>query len=211
MRLPVTCKKILQSVALVAGLSVSANVSAGLINADFSDGLNGWEAEYHYYNYNSDEEFYFEPIVDFSNFTANISTETNKVTLNTSFDDDNDYFGVYLFQDFLVDANSFQLSLMHDISADYANIVLVDENADLLHDFINDGLTFDISGFSGSLVSLQFGIEDEDFVLEDTLSISNISISQLSTPVPEPTSFAIFSLALLGLRYQVNRRQQKHV
>jgi hypothetical protein len=65
---------------------------------------------------------------------------------------------------------------------------------------MNDGLSVDISSFEGDFVSLEFGIEDIDFVYDDYLTVSNISISEKAQLVPEPSTFALFILALLSLR-----------
>ncbi|MER2490764.1 PEP-CTERM sorting domain-containing protein [Catenovulum sediminis] len=204
MKLFSKCKKILQSSILVAGVAATGNVSAGLINSDFTDGLDGWGGDVAYYDLiNNIDNDAFD--VDFGDYPANFSTGINSVTLNTSADNDNEYWGVYLFQSFMVDPNSSLLSLSFQSSADYAYLTLVDENFNLLHDFINDGLSVDISTYTGTNVSLEMGIEDWDFVLDDYLTVSNISISQNSVPVPEPSTFLLFSIALLAVRQWSNK------
>ncbi|MGJ8693202.1 MAG: PEP-CTERM sorting domain-containing protein [Thalassotalea sp.] len=197
MKLNFEYKKILKPACLAAGLVLSGSAFAGLINNDFSDGLTNWNADYSYFD--GSQEHYYQPVTDFNDFTDNFSTATNSVTLNTSVDGVNEYFGLYLFQEFEVAANAFELSLNFDFLADHAYVTLVDENLDLLHDFINNGLTVDISHYAGSFVALEFGLEDENFTYDDYLTVSNISISEQSLSVPEPSSFAIFAFALLAL------------
>lgn len=192
-------KRTLQPILLVVGLCISGVSSAGLINADFSNGLNNWGGDVIYYDAINDIDNYISD-VNFADFTSNVSTIGNSITLNTSADNNNEYWGIYLYQPFMVDINSNQLSLSYQFSADYAYITLLDENFDLLHDFMNDGLSVDLSAYAGSQVALEFGIEDSDLILDDYLTVSNISISQNSVPVPEPSTFVLFSIALLALR-----------
>lgn len=197
-------KNFLMSAYLVATLTMSSVASAGLINSDFSDELNGWSADYSYFD--GAQEYFYEPVVDFGNFAENFSTGLNSVTLSTSFDGVNEYFGLYFFQEFEVAVDSFELSLGFESIADYAYVTLVDENFDLVHDFMSNGLSVDISSFVGSFLSLEFGIEDENFIYDDYLTVSNIFISEKPSQVPEPSSFAIFALALLVLKSRsVNR------
>ncbi|MDU0356318.1 hypothetical protein RS130_22675 [Paraglaciecola aquimarina] len=203
MQLQGTYQKMLTTVCLLIALALSNASYAGLINSDFSDGLNGWDQEFNYYSYVDDQEYYFEPIGNLADFTDNYIIGANSVVLTTSADADNDYFGFYLFQGFIVDNNAFELSLEVNSIADdpsAAFVTLVDDKGDLIHDFINGGLTFDMSSLAGSLVSLEMGIEDIDFVLNESLTVSNISISTRS--VPEPSTFVLLSLALLALRHQ---------
>ncbi|WP_175623965.1 PEP-CTERM sorting domain-containing protein [Pseudocolwellia agarivorans] len=200
-------KDTLKAACLVVGIALSGSASAGLINNNFQTELSGWSADYHYYDIANDTEHFFEPVTDFGNFTNNFVTGVNSVTLNTSTDGINDYFGFYLFQKFVVDQSSFELSLDFDASADFATVTLIDDNDDVLHDFMTGGSSVDISSFANSTVSLQFGIEDFDFIYDDYLTISNISISEKSLSVPEPSTFAIFALSLLAFGRRLQTRK----
>ena len=105
-------KNILKITCLLLSVSLFNTASASIINADFSDGLNSWSADYSYFD--GVDEYYFEPVIDFNDFTENFSTGTNSVTLNTSMDGDDEYFGLYLFQEFEVADDAFELSLNYD-------------------------------------------------------------------------------------------------
>ncbi|MBU3005263.1 hypothetical protein [Paraglaciecola arctica] len=191
------CKFLLAKTLLVLSLLISSTVSANLINADFSINLNGWSGDVNYFD-GIDEVSSYD--VNFADFGSNFSTGLNSVSLNTSEDQGNEFWGIYLFQEFLVEQDSLLLSLELDFLADDAFATLVDENGDLLHDFIIDGLAVDISTWAGSFVALELGIEDFDYVYDDYLTVSNIAISQASTSVPTPSTLALFSIALIALR-----------
>lgn len=204
MKLNLANKNLLKSALLVAGLALSGSASAGLVNGSFSEvpEFNGWGGDVLYFD-GIDEKL--DADINFSDFDDNFSTGLNSATLTTSADlvSFNEYFGISLFQEFEVAANSSLLSLTYDSNAtiaDIISIVLINENGLEEHDFINDVSTYDISSLIGTSVRLEIGIEDGDFVLGDYLTVSNINISKLSMAVPEPSTFAIFALALLGLR-----------
>lgn len=198
MRTILNVKNVIRPICLITAMAINVGACADIVNEDFGNGLNDWSADYSYFD--GVNEYYYEPVTDFEDFTDNFSTNGNSVTLTTSSDGTNEVFGLYMYQGFEVAANSHELSLTFNVLADHAYVTLVDENLDLLHDFINDGLSVDISNLVGSLVSLEFGIEDEDFVYDDFLTVSNISISKNATSVPEPSSLAIFALAFVALR-----------
>lgn len=187
----------LLGLAIISGVS-----SANIINADFSDGLNGWSGDIIFYDVVNDIDNNSVFDVDFSSFNENFSVTTNGVTLNTSTDGDNEYWGIYLFQQFEVASNASILSLMFNSIADFTNVTLVDENLDVIHDFATQGLSVDISSLAGTLVSLEFAIEDFDAVYDDFLTISNISISTQSTAVSEPSvwAFLFLTVAYISIR-----------
>lgn len=210
MKIKYAYKNILKLACLMIGLAISGAASAGLINGDFSNGFNGWSADYSYDDGVQVE--FFVPVTNIGNFPVNFSTSANSVTLTPEFDNLSDNFGLYLSQVFQVAANSSVLSLNFDFnltdnSQDDVYVTLVDSNFDVVHDFMIDGLSVDISSFAGSSVSLEFGVEDVDVVYGDYLTVSNISISQQSLPVPEPSSFALFAFALLMLRSRLVARK----
>lgn len=205
------CKKIFHASIFLAGAAFSAQSSANLDNSDFSAGLNGWGGDVTYFDIVNlvDVNDYN---VNFADYGDNFASQPNQVTLTTSADANNEYWAIYLFQEFEVAANSEALSLelssFLDNSIDDAAFVnLVDDNGNLIHDFMLDGLSADISALVGNTVSLELGVEDGSFTYGDTLTVSNIAISY--TSVPEPSSFAIFALVLLALKHQSRARKLK--
>ncbi|MBU2924269.1 hypothetical protein Q4530_08345 [Colwellia sp. 1_MG-2023] len=198
MKKKLTYKNILGTACLLTGLVMSSAVSANLVNVDFSNGLNGWGGDVVYYDTENDMDNNVTDVI-FGDYSNNFSTTSNSVTLNTFADTTNEYWGVYLYQEFMVAAGTSEISLKIDSTADYAYVTLVDENLDLVHDFKNGGLSVDISTFIGSLMSLEFGIEDSNYAYDDYLTVSNITISKQSISVTEPASWALFLLALAGI------------
>ena len=199
MNIYLACKTLAKLLFFVGGLLLSSGASAGLINGDFSDGLYGWSGDINYYSVDADEEIAAYDI-NFTEYTDNYFTGSNSVTLNTSANSAMEYWGVYLFQAFMVADNSSLISLAFDSLADSAYVTLVDDNGDLLHDFMLDGLSADISALAGSSVALEFGIEDFNYNYDDYLTVSNISISQSANAVSAPNAFALFLLGLLAVR-----------
>jgi|GEM_PF-2669756 len=195
MKIHNVCKSMALATLLLIGAISSNTALAGFINADFMNSFDGWGGDVNYFN-GTDEIEAFD--IDFADFTDNFVAGAGSVTLNTSEDLPNEYWGVYLFQSFILDPNSLELSLSYIANADDVYVTLVDDNGDLLHDFITNGLSVDVSAWAGSLVAFEFGVEDFDFVYDDSLTVSNINLTMAS--VPEPSTMLLFALALLGLR-----------
>lgn len=57
----------------------------------------------------------------------------------------------------------------------------------------------DLTTLRGQLVSLEFAVGDSNFVLGDTLTVSNIVLADNSVAVSEPLSFSLLLLALAGV------------
>lgn len=199
MNIYLACKATIKPLCLVGGLLLSSGTAAGLINGDFSDELNGWSGDVNYFDVNADEEVAAYD-VNFNDYSDNYFTGSNSVTLNTSADSRAEYWGIYLFQAFTIADNSSLISLAFDSVADSAYVTLVDDNGDLLHDFMLDGLSADISALAGASVALEFGIEDFNYDYDDYLTVSNISISRRVNAVSAPSAFALFLLGLLAIR-----------
>lgn len=193
---------VFKSLVLMAMLMVSTFSSAGLINGSFIDGLDGWSGDVNYFAIIDDaEKSEFDVI--FSDFADNYQIEMNGVSLNTSANSLAENWGVYLFQSFTVGNDASALSLAFESAADDAYVTLVDIDGDLLHDFMLDGLSVDLTGLVGTVVALEFGVEDFDFVYDDFLTVSNIAV----TSVSEPSALAIFLFGLFVMRHKFVSRK----
>lgn len=200
-------KTAVKSLFLLACSMLCGTASAGLINADFTGGLNGWSGDVNYYDVADNQEVSaFD--VDFTAFADNYVSGINSVTLNTSANASMEFWGIYLFQAFVVEDNTSLISLAFDSIADSAYVTLVDDKGDLIHDFMRDGLRADVSALAGASVALEFGIEDFNFEYDDYLTVSNISIEQRTNTVSSPAAMALFLLGLMAIR-QTSRADKK--
>ncbi|GEA02244.1 hypothetical protein KUL17_11410 [Alteromonas sp. KUL17] len=203
---------------LILALSFSSKASASLINSSFDNALEGWQGQVDIFD--GANELFFVDVNNFSDFSNHFSTNEGTLFLSTDFQGANEIFGVYLFQSFTVGASAHSLSLVFNAVADFFQVALFDSNANLLHDFVTDGATADLSALRGQMVSLEFAVGDTNFSLGDTLTVSNIQLADTSVAVPEPFSFSILLMALSGLwlrrnyvtsaRVVVNKRASRH-
>lgn len=197
----------LKLACLLICLSMNQHALAALMNNDFSHGFNDWQGEVVIYNYDENSDS-----IDVGDITGsyadNFSLVGNSVTLTTSFDDENDYWSVVLFQDFIVDtiaANStLTLSLdvfveLTSIFDDYVFAELLDLDDNLAAIDLTAGGDFDITAWSGVNASIQFGVMDGDYDVFDSLTVSNLAITETLVEVPEPATAIIFLMGIAAL------------
>ncbi|MFD3318664.1 hypothetical protein ACE414_13575 [Alteromonas macleodii] len=182
---------------LMLALSLSSKASATLINSSFDNAFDGWQGQVDIFD--GTNELFFVDVNNFYDFSNNFSTDTGALFLSTDFRGADEIFGVYLFQSFTVGASAHSLSLVFNAVADFFQVALFDSNANLLHDFVTDGATADLSALRGQMVSLEFAVGDTNFSLGDTLTVSNIQLADTSVAVPEPFSFSLLLMVLAWL------------
>ena len=193
-------KNNIKSACLALGLVLSGSASAGLINSNFDNDLQGWTGSV-------DGIEYIDNITDFSNYSDIFSSSDGTLSLNQT----DSFWNVSLYQEFTFDDNDSLLSLNYS-STDfggwegYATLKSADTD-EILWDFY-DGLSFDVITLAslGQSAVLEFSIIDFNFA-NDTLFVSDVEVS--STSVPEPSSFAIFALGLLALRQRLTKSLKK--
>ncbi|GGD51843.1 PEP-CTERM sorting domain-containing protein [Lacimicrobium alkaliphilum] len=208
-RAPCT-RRPLTTMLLVAALGCSQFASADLMNSDFSDGFNGWQAEVTSYNLDTATDTTLSGDI-FADFSDNFSLSGDEVSLSTTASGNQEFWNIVLFQDFVVDSldagQSLTLSL--DISSQLTDELFDFSFAQLRNLQTNDvldlssGGSFDISTWAGVNASLEFGVQDGDFILGDSLSFSGLSIMQSST-IPEPATLLLFGLGALALTRKRN-------
>ncbi|GAB3036524.1 PEP-CTERM sorting domain-containing protein [Bowmanella dokdonensis] len=195
------------AVLLLAGLCYSQFAAANIINQDFANAFDNWQGEVISYNAGSGTNSTASGDI-FAAFSNNFSLGGNQVTLATSATGMDEFWSVLLYQDFVLDpsAGGAPLTLSLDVADNltgdddffFAQLRNLDTN-DVLD--LSGGGSFDVSDWVGINASLEFGVQDGDFNLGDSLSISNIRLAEQVTEVPEPSSLLLLALgALLLLR-----------
>lgn len=189
---------------------LSTNANATLLNSDFSTGFSGWFGDYTYYDISEDNDI---DILGTTTFPTELYQLNGggSVTLMTALyptGDDEAWF-VSLFQSFDVDTllapgNQLLLSLAVVGAGDILGAQLVSDDLSKTLN-LNGGGTFDITDWAGISATITFYVEDFDTFLGDSLTISNLAITQVTRDVPEPSMFALLALAgILALRRKLN-------
>jgi hypothetical protein len=200
----------LTAILLMSAFGYSQFASAGLMNNDFSDGFSGWQAEVTSYNLDTATDTTLSGDI-FADFSDNFSLSGDGVSLSTTASGSEEFWNIVMFQDFVVDTvdagQSLTLSL--DISSQLTDGAFDFSFAQLRNLQTNDvldlssGGSFDISTWAGVNASLEFGVQDGDFNLSDSLSFSGLSIMQSST-IPEPATLLLFGLGAWALTRKRN-------
>ena len=203
------------ALCLLGGILISSSLAqASIINPDFSAGFANWQAEVS--RYNPDSGTYS---TDSGSLAAlypdSFLLDAGVLTLQTASTADLDeVWSLVLFQDFqlaaLAAGETLQLSLQLDAmltdggSDDFYFVQLRDLDSNDIID-LSAGGSFDISAFAARNLSLEFGLQDMDFVLGDRLQISALSLNRVAA-VPSAGSLSLFAPLLLWLGWQQRRR-----
>ena len=129
----------------------------------------------------------------FASYPSNFNLTADVATLTTSENtaDFSANWSVLLFQEFMFDpigaGSSLELSV--DLSIDFtdpADLLIAQimefntsSNAyDMLALDLSAGGTFDVTGLVGKQLSIEFGIQDQDFLIGEWLQISNLAVNE---------------------------------
>ncbi|MBV5309617.1 hypothetical protein [Chromatium okenii] len=200
---PIDVTKALTVATLATGiLWTGLSPAAALQNGDFSSGFTGWAGQA-----GSDD-------VDLP--STNFDASSGAATLTTNYGDGSSggAYALHLFQTFDLQALSpaiagLQLSFTASWSADDATggdiwIAQLIDMSDASHflDLTTGVSSFDVTGFSGRSVQLQFGLENIAGA-DDKLTIDSIAITARQGAVPVPGTLVLLSIGLVALRRQV--------
>ncbi|MDC8830026.1 hypothetical protein [Alteromonas gilva] len=172
---------------------------ASFVNTDFSSGFSAWEG-----NVNDTD------LGDiFADYPDNFALNGSSATLITSAGEIEDYWLISMYQDAVLAslAPNESLWLSLGVSAllssadDFFFVQLRDLNTNDVID-LSTGGSFDISSMTGGSVTFEFGVIDNDFVLGDELTVSNINfnVTTESVPAPAGTLFVLFGFGYLMWR-----------
>jgi len=189
------------------GLHMSAN--ANLISPDFGAGIADWQVEI------MGDPDPASPVVlpgDAADLVDVVMSGTNTVTIQPAVTNYNgsptEIWSVVLFQDFMLTPSSagstfaLAVDILSGVSsaADdfiFAQIRDLDNNMGPL-DLLAGGV-FDVSAWVGVNSTIEFGVIDGDFLLQDFLTVSNLSITETISQVPAPALGALFVFAVILL------------
>ncbi|MDU0356044.1 hypothetical protein RS130_21040 [Paraglaciecola aquimarina] len=202
-------KHLAKSFLLLTSLCIGLNANATLLNSDFSSGFDNWQAAVTVYDGVDDISSSGDL---FSTYPDSYSTAADSATLTTNLDAaGGEVWEVVMFQDFQLDSilmgSSLWLSLdilvdLTDALDDFAFAYLKDDMDIILKDLTLGG-SFDVTAYAGDNVSIEFGVLDGDLVLGDTLTVSNIDITEVFAPittVPAPATLFLFVASLIWLK-----------
>ncbi|WP_306521560.1 hypothetical protein [Rheinheimera sp.] len=203
-------KKTLRRCLLPLMLVCSGMAEATLLNPDFSQGLDHWQAAVSWTDLQNGTSGQHSGDI-FGQYTTAFSHNGATLTLSTVQQQQREIWSLVLFQDLQLgpvasgQALWLQLDLLAMLSsADdfyFAQLRDLDSN-DALD--LSSGGRFEVTAWIGRNLTLEFGLQDNDFVLGDQLQLSALELQ--STAVPAPASLVLFTTALLLLW-----RRQRHL
>ncbi|WP_158967234.1 hypothetical protein [Paraglaciecola sp. L3A3] len=198
-------KHLTKSFLLLISFFFGLNANATLLNSDFSLGFDNWQAAVTVFDGTDDISSSGDL---FATYPDSYTTVPDSAILTTNFDAVfNDVWEVVMFQDFQLDnilmGSSLWLSLdvltdLTDPLSDFAFAYLKDDMNNILEDLTLGG-SFDVTAYAGDDVSIEFGVLDGDLFLGDTLTVSNIKITEMLAPinpVPAPATLFLFVISL---------------
>lgn len=198
--------KTLRQCLLPILLGCSGMAQAGLLNQDFSQGFNHWQAAVSWTDGQNgsagDDSGNIFPL-----YPDSFSYSGNTVTLTTAIQQQREVWSLVLFQDLQLgpvaagQALWLQLQLQTSLSsADdfyFAQLRDLDSN-DVLD--LSGGGRFDVTAWIGRNLTLEFGLQDNDFVLGDQLQLSRLDLQAAAVPAPATVLLLAGGLLLLRRR-----------
>jgi hypothetical protein len=187
-------------------LGFSSISQASILNADFSQGFDHWQAQVSQFDpLSADSTTQTGPIAPL--FSESFSLSDNRLTLTTALQQDLENWSLVLFQDLQFDALASGQSLWLSLnimawlstSDDFYFAQLRDLSTNDVLDLTAGG-SFDISSWIGRSLTLEFGLQDNDFQLGDMLEISDLNLSIANNTVPMPATILLLLPALWLLR-----------
>ena len=187
-------------------LGFSGISQASILNPDFSQGFDHWQAQVSQFDpLSADSTTQTGAIAPL--FPESFSLSGNSLTLSTAYQQDLENWSLVLFQDLQFDALASGQSLWLSLSVlswlssadDFYFAQLRDLATDDVLDLTTGG-SFDISSWTGRALTLEFGLQDNDFQLGDMLTISDLNLNIANNSVPAPASALLLLPALWLLR-----------
>jgi hypothetical protein len=196
-------KKTLRQCLLPVLLGCSGVAQAGLLNPDFSQGFQHWQAAVSWTDQQSGSDATDSGEL-FGAYPAAFSLSGSNVTLTTALQAQRELWSLLMYQDLQLDAVGpgkalwlqFNLKALLSSSADFYFAQLRDLDTNDVLD-LSAGGRFNLTSWIGRNLTLEFGVQDNDFVLGDSLTLSQLQLE--SRDVPAPASLLLFCAGLLLL------------
>ena len=195
-------------------LGCSGMAQASLLNADFSQGYQHWQAAVSSTDL-QDGSSATESGDLFSTYPAAFSQSGSSVTLSTALQAQRELWSLLMYQDLQLNtvgagkALWLQLDIQAVLSSTddfyFAQLRDLDSN-DVLD--LSAGGRFDLTAWIGRNLTLEFGVQDNDFVLGDTLTFGQLQFD--TQDVPAPASLLLVCSALLLLRRSAPTKGAQH-
>lgn len=189
-------------------LGFSSITQASILNPDFSQGFDHWQAQVSQFDpLSANSISHTGPIAPL--FPQSFSLSGNSLTLSTALQQDLENWSLVLFQDLQFDALASGQSLWLSLNVlawltdggvdDFYFAQLRDLASNDVLDLTAGG-SFDISSWTGRALTLEFGLQDNDFQLGDRLAISDLQLRITNNTVPAPATALLLLPALWLLR-----------
>lgn len=191
-------------VPLLLGFCCSSQAS--ILNPDFSQGFDNWQAQVSQFDPSTAESTSQSGYIT-ALFPESFSLQGDSLILSTAYQQDLENWSLLLFQDLQFDslATGQSLWLSLDVLAllssadDFYFAQLRDLTTDDVLDLTAGG-SFEISSWTGRALTLEFGLQDNDFQLGDSLTVSGLALNTFSNTVPSPATALLLLPALWLLR-----------
>jgi hypothetical protein len=176
---------------------------AGLLNPDFSQGYQHWQATVSWTDQQSGDSATDSGDL-FGTYPAAFSLAGSSVTLTTALQAQRELWSLLMYQDLQLDAVGagkalwlqFNLNALLSSSDDFYFAQLRDLDTNDVLD-LSAGGRFNLTSWIGRNLTLEFGLQDNDFVLGDSLTLSQFQLE--SRDVPAPASLLLLCAGLLLL------------
>ncbi len=208
-------KKTLRQCLLPVLLGCSGMAQAGLLNADFSQGFNHWQGIGYWTDPQANTNG-VETNLNFSAYPASFALNAGILQLTTALSQQREWWSLLMFQDFTLQASSGQkvwlhINLQKQLSSpdDFYFVQLRDLDTNDALD-LSAGGSFDVTAWAGRQLSLEFGVQDNDFVLGDKLQLTRLElqVQNPATTVDTPAGSWSVLTGLLLLAVQMRRRSK---
>ncbi|RVU32065.1 hypothetical protein EOE67_19000 [Rheinheimera riviphila] len=187
-------------------LGFSGFSQASILNPDFSQGFEHWQAQVSQFDPAANESSAQSGSIA-GLFPESFSLAGNSLTLSTAYQQDLENWSLVLFQDLQFDVLASGQSLWLSLSVlswlSSADDFYFAQLRDLATDDVLDltaGGSFDISSWTGRALTLEFGLQDNDFQLGDMLTVSDLNLRIANNAVPAPATALLLLPALWLLR-----------